>query len=194
MTTTVLPPQTTTPTRRPFTVEEYCAMAEAGILAEDERVELIDGEIIVMPPLGEPHEHGTDWLNRRLTYRLYDRALVRVQGSIRLNDGSLPQPDIAVLRLRPEHYRERPTPADVFLLVEVADTSLEYDRDVKLSRYAAAGIPEVWIVNLRTRQVEAYDSPVDGAYQNWRVVEADGSISPLAFPDVELLVSDFLLG
>ncbi len=190
---TVTPTQTAAPARRQFTVEEYCAMAEAGILAEEERIELLDGEIIVMPPIGEPHEHSTDWLNRRLTYRLYDHALVRVQGSIRLNDDSLPQPDIAVLRLRPEHYRERPSPADVFLLVEVADSSLEYDREIKLARYAAASIPEVWIVNLRTRQVEAYDDPADGAYRSRRVIGADGGINPKAFPHVALTVSDFLL-
>ena len=203
MTTTVLAPapepetsplqREPAPTRRLFTVDEYCAMAEAGILSEDERVELIDGEIIIMPPIGEPHEHGTDWLNRQLNYLLYDRALVRVQESIRLNDGSLPQPDIAVVRLRPDHYRERPTPADVLLLVEVSDTSLDFDREVKLARYAAAGIPEVWIVNVRARHVEAYADPVDGTYRSRRVVTADGSISPLAFPDVSLAVADFLL-
>ena len=203
MTTTVLAPapepetsplhREPAPTRRRFTVDEYCAMAEAGILKECERVELLDGEIIIMPPIGEPHEHGTDWLNRQLNYLLYDRALVRVQESIRLNDGSLPKPDIAVVRLRPDHYRERPTPADVLLLVEVSDTSLDFDREVKLTRYAAAGIPEVWIVNVRARQVEAYADPVDGTYRSRRVVTADGSISPLAFPDVSLAVADFLL-
>ena len=181
------------PTRRRFTVAEYCALAEAGILAEGERIELLDGEIITMPPIGEPHEHGTDWLNRLLNYQLYDRALVRVQSSVRLNDDSLPQPDIAVVRLRPEHYWERPTPADVFLLIEVADSSLEYDRAVKLPRYAAAGIPEVWIVNLRARQVEAFANPANGVYQSRRVVPANGRISPQAFPDVSLAVADFLL-
>jgi len=179
--------------RRLFTVDEYCAMADAGILCEDERVELLDGEIVVMAPIGEPHEHGTDWLNRQMNYMLYDRALVRVQESIRLNDGSLPQPDIAVVRLRPDHYRERPTAADVLLLVEVADSSLEFDREVKLARYAAAGIPEVWILNLRARQMEAHSDPVDGTYRSRRVVTAEGRISPLAFPDVSLAVVDFLV-
>ena len=182
------------PTRRRFTVAEYCALAEAGILAEGERIELLDGEIITMPPIGPPHENGTDLLNRLLTYQLYDRALVRVQGSVRLNDDSLPQPDIAVLRLRDDYHRHRPTPADVFLLIEVADSSLEYDRAVKLPRYAAAGIPEVWIVNLRARQVEAFANPANGVYQSRRVVvPANGRISPQAFPDVSLAVADFLL-
>ena len=190
--TTAPPPQIVAPTRRRFTVAEYCAMAEAGILAEDERIELLDGEIIVMPPIGEPHEDGTTRLGSDLTHRLYGRAWVRVQNSVRLDDYGLPEPDIAVVCLRDDYHRNRPMPADVLLLIELADSSLEQDRAVKLPRYAAAGIPEVWIVNLRARQVEAYDQPEDGAYQNRRVVGADGSISPLAFPDVALSVSDFL--
>ena len=194
MTTTALPAQTFTPTRRRFTVEEYCAMAEAGILAEEERIELLDGEIIVMPPIGPPHESGTDQLNRQLTYLLYDRALVRVQNSLRLNDYGLPEPDIAVVRFRDDYHRNRPTPADVLLVIEIADTSLRYDRELKLPRYAAAGIPEVWIANVSARQVEAFHDPVDGVYQSSRTVPADGRISPRAFPDVVLTVGDFLLG
>ena len=181
------------PTRRLFTVEEYCAMAELGILEEGERVELLDGEIVVMPPIGEPHEDGTTRLGRDMTHLLYDRAWVRVQNSVRLDDYGLPEPDIAVVRLRDDYHRRRPTPEDVLLIIEVADTSLEFDREVKLARYAAAGIPEVWIVNLRARQVEAHSDPVDGTYRSRRLVTADGSIGPLAFPDVSLAVADFLL-
>ena len=192
MTTTASPPQIMN--RRRFTVAEYCAMAEAGILAEDERIELLDGAIIVMAPIGPPHEDGTTQLGSQLTYRMYGRAIVRIQQSVQLSDLGLPEPDIAIVRLRPDYHRERPTPADVLLLVEVADSSLEYDRGVKLPRYAAAGIPEVWIVNLRARQVEVYDDPVDGVYQGRRVIPATGSISPRAFPDVTLAVADFLLG
>ncbi len=181
------------PTRRLFTVEEYCAMAELGILEEGERVELLDGEIVVMPPIGEPHEDGATRLGRDMTHLLYDRAWVRVQNSVRLDDYGLPELDIAVVRLRDDYHRRRPTPEDVILIIEVADTSLEFDREVKLARYAAAGIPEVWIVNLRARQVEAHSDPVDGTYRSRRVVTADGSIGPLAFPDVSLAVADFLL-
>lgn len=202
MTTTILAPAPTTsppttrqehpPKRRRFTVDEYCAMADAGILCEDERIELLDGEILVMPPIGEPHEDGTTRLGGDLTYSLYERAWVRVQNSVRLDDYGLPEPDIAVVRLRDDYHRRRPTPEDVLLLIEVADTSLEFDREVKLARYAAAGIPEVWIVNLRARQVEAHSDPVGGTYRSRRVVTAEGSISPLAFPDVALAVGDFL--
>ena len=193
MTTTALPTQTAAPTRRRFTVEEYCAMVDAGILAEEERIELLNGEILVMPPIGPPHESGTDQLNDQLLYPLHGRALVRVQGSIMLDDSSLPQPDITVLRRRDNYQRERATAADVLLVIEVADSSLRRDRELKLPHYAAAGIPEVWIANVPARQVEAYSDPVDSVYQTRRIVPADGQISPIAFPDVVLTVGDFLL-
>lgn len=194
MTTTASPAQTATPTRRRFTVEEYCAMADAGILAENERVELLDGEIFVMPPIGPPHEDGTTRLSRDLILRLGDRAWVRVQNSVRLNDYGLPEPDIAVVRFRDDYHRNRPTPADVLLVIEVADSSLRRDRELKLPHYAVAGIPEVWIANVPARQVEAFHDPVDGIYQSSRIVSADGQISPIAFPDVVLTVGEFLLG
>ena len=202
MTTTALAPApapATSPARpeqppqlRRFTVDELFAMVEAGIVAEDERIELLDGEILVMPPIGDPHSDGTDRLDESFKEQLRRRARVRVQGPVRINDYSLLQPDIAVLRLRDDYHRRTPTPADVLLLIEVADSSLQMDREVKLARYAAAGIPEVWIANLRARQVEGHSDPVDGSYRSRRVVTADGSISPLAFPDVVLAVGDFL--
>ena len=199
MTTAITPPaihsasgKVHTPRLRRFTVEEFCAMADAGILCEDERIELLDGEIIVMAPIGEPHEDGTDRLGSDLIFRLRGRARVRVQSSIRLDDYGLPEPDILVVRERDDYHRARPTPADVLLLIEIADSSLEFDREVKLARYAEAGIPEVWIANLRARQVEGFADPVESTYRSRRVVPAHGSISPLAFPDVALVVGDFL--
>ncbi len=194
MTTTALPTQAAAPARRRFTVDEYCAMADAGILGEEERIELLDGEIVVMPPIGAPHEDGTTRLSSDLITRLQGRAWVRVQNSVRINDYGLPEPDIAIVRLRDDYHRERPTPADVLLVIEVSDSSLEYDRDVKLPRYGAAGIPEVWVANVPARQVEAFHDPVDGVYQSSRIVPADGKLSPRAFPDVALTVGDFLLG
>ncbi len=194
MTTTALPTQAAAPARRRFTVDEYCAMADAGILGEEERIELLDGEIVVMPPIGAPHEDGTTRLSSDLITRLQGRAWVRVQNSVRINDYGLPEPDIAIVRLRDDYHRQRPTPADVLLVTEVSDSSLEYERDVKLPRYAAAGIPEVWIANVPARQVEAFHDPVDGVYQSSRIVPDDGKLSPRAFPDVALTVGDFLLG
>ena len=192
MTTTAPPPQIVN--RRRFTVAELLVMDAAGIFHPDERIELLDGEIITMAPINEPHADGTDRLEDLLKENLRGRARVRVQGPVQLNDRSLPQPDIAVLQLRPDYHRRHPLPADVYLLVEVADSSLASDRSVKLALYADAGIPEVWIVNVPARQVEAYDNPVNGVYQGRRVVLDTGSISPRAFPDITLAVADFLLG
>lgn len=194
MTTTAVPsPQSATPTRRRFTVNEFLAMDQAGIFHPEERLELLDGDVWVRAPIGIAQGDGTDRLGTDLVLRLHERAWVRVRGPVQLDNLNLPVPDIAVLQLRDDYHRAHPTPISIFLIVEVSDSSLRYVSVDRLSRYADAGIPEVWIVNLRTRQVEAYDQPMDGAYQNRRVVEANGSISPLAFPDVELLVSDFLL-
>ena len=117
MTTTALPTQTVAPSRRRFTVEEYCAMADAGILSEEEHIELLDGEIFVLPPINPPHEDGTTRLSSDLIYQLRDRAWVRVQNSLRLNDYGLPEPDILIVRLRDDYHRVRPTPADVLLVI-----------------------------------------------------------------------------
>ena len=198
MTTATLPPaapapaREDAPVRRRFTVAEYFAMAEAGILGEDEHVELIDGEIIVTSPVGNPHRQSVNWLGYLMTPALKRRAMVQVRSPIELDDANAPEPDIAVLLLRPVSDFTPVTPAEVYFLVEVADSSLEFDRETKLARYAAAGIPEVWIANLVDGQVEAYDDPMDGAYQNLRTAHRGESISPRAFPDVVLAVSDFL--
>ncbi len=193
MTTAALPLQTVAATRRRFTVEEFLAMDQAGVFHPEERLELLDGEIIVMPPIGPPHADGTDQFDDFLKFSLRGRARVRVQGPVQLDDLNLPVPDIAVLGLRDDYHRAHPTPTDVFLLIEVSDSSIRSDREAKLSRYAAAGIPEVWIANVTARRVEAFQDPVDGVYQSSRIVPADGRISPRAFPDVVLTVGDFLL-
>ena len=192
MTTTELPAQTAAPTRRRFTVEEFYAMAEAGILAEDERVELLNGEIFAMAPMGAAHADITDLFDDFFKSSLRDRARVWVQGPLRVDDTTLLFPDIAVLRLRSDYRRHLPEPEDALLLIEVSDSSLRHDREAKLSRYAAARIPEVWIANVPACHVEAFSDPVDGVYQSRRIVPADGQISPIAFPDVVLTVGDFL--
>ncbi len=178
--------------RRRFTVDEYLAMERAGILHEDDRIELIDGEIIIMPPIGDPHEVSIDWLTRLFVPPLIGRAIVRVQGAIRLNDRSAPQPDIAVLRERPLSEVGPYLPPDVHLVIEVADSTLAFDRGAKLARYAAAGIPEVWIANLRAQEVTSYAEPSGAEYAAIRTYRAGESISPRAFPDVVLAVSDFM--
>ncbi len=191
MTTTAVPAQTFAPTRRRFTVEEFYAMAEAGILDEEERVELLNGEVFVMAPMGAAHADITDLFDDFFKASLRGRARVPVQGPLRIDDTTLLFPDLAVLRPRTDYRRRLPEPEDVLLVIEVSDSSIRRDRDAKLSRYAA-GIPEVWIANVPACHVEAFHDPVDGVYQSRRIVPADGQISPRAFPDVELTVGDFL--
>ena len=187
MTTQIAPAQTRQ--RRRFTVAEYYAMADAGILAHKERVELLDGEIVIMAPIGNRHQSGVDRLTAMLAATLQGRAIVRVQGPARLDDGSEPQPDIALLRPLADYYAsDHPGPADVLLLIEVADSTVDFDRNTKLRLYALAGIPEVWIANLRERRMEAYADPVGGEYTSVRHIGVEDSISPRHFPDIALPV------
>ena len=179
---------------RRFTVDEYLAMEVAGILHEDDRVELIDGVIIIMPPIGLRHVGGTDWATTLLVPPLLERATVQVGGPIYLNDDTAPQPDV-VLKLWTapgSGTTGRATPDDVYLVIEFADSSLAFDRGAKLARYAAAGIPEVWVANLRAREVTAYAEPTGAEYADFRTYRVGESISPRAFPDVVLAVSDFM--
>ena len=145
MPTTALPTETAELTRRRFTVDEFYAMAEAGILAEDERVELLNGEIFAMAPMGAAHADINDLFDDFFKSSLRDRARVPVQGPLRVDDNTLLFPDLSVLRLRPDYRRHLPEPEDVLLLIEVSDSTLRRDREAKLPRFAAAGIPEVWI-------------------------------------------------
>ena len=139
---------------RRFSVDEYYRMAEAGILHEDDRVELLDGEIIEMTPIGSLHAACVDRLNRIFVSACGDRAIVRVQNPVRLSTDSEPEPDLAILRPRADDYaRAHPGPADVLLVIEVADSSLEYDRGRKAQAYARSGIPELWIVDLASEVV-----------------------------------------
>ena len=178
--------------RRLFTVAEYMAMGEAGILHEDEHVELLAGEIIQMAAIGNRHLFCTDALTTLLVPPLVGRAIVRVQGSIQLDEYGMPEPDVVLLRPRPDYHAETATPEDVLLLIEVADSSLEYDYGPKSEFYAAAGIPEFWIANLRTGEVEARTDPVGAVYTTVRTIPADGSISPRAFPALTLRLSEFM--
>jgi Uma2 family endonuclease len=138
--------------RRLFTADEFHRIAEAGILREDDRVELVDGEIVEMTPIGSHHAACVDRLNVLLQRSVDGRGIVRVQGPIRLDAHSEPQPDLSVLALRTDFYASaHPTPSNVLLVVEVAETSARYDRDIKIPLYARAAIPETWLVDLTER-------------------------------------------
>ena len=179
--------------KRRFTVDECLAMLEAEVLHEDDRIELIDGELLIMAPISDNHEETTDWLNWLCGRAFGERAMVRVQGSIRLNNMSAPQPDIAILRRRRLGDARPYYPEDIFVVIEVANTSLRYDSGPKLARYAAAGIVEVWVVNLRDGTVTVYTGLSDSAYTSIRTYLPGESISPQAFPDVSLAVADFVV-
>lgn len=159
---------TAEPIRRRFTVQEYYQMAESGILTEDDRVELLEGEIIEMTPIGSRHAGHVKIATNLFKTRVPDNFVISVQDPIRLGDHSEPEPDVAILKPRDDFYASaHPGPDDVLLVVEVADTSLEYDRDRKIPLYARFGIPNVLLVNLRDETVEFYEAPRpdDEAYQ-----------------------------
>lgn len=184
-TATTVTPGLMTPRR--FTVEEYHRMAEAGILGEDDRIELIDGEIIEMSPIGPAHQSTVDALTDGLVPRLRGRAIVRVQGSFLLTADGEPEPDILVLRPRADRYAfALPGPGDVLLIMEVAHSSLAYDRDVKALRYAAAGIPEYWLWDLIHRLLLVHRDPTPQGSRQLLTLRGADPISPLAFPDLVL--------
>jgi Uma2 family endonuclease len=174
-----------------FTVAEYHRMAEVGILGEDSRVELIRGQIVDKAPIGAPHHGMVNRLTRLLPGVLAGRGLVSVQNPVRLDDGSEPEPDVAVLRPRADDYATATAvPPDILLLIEVADTSLDDDRAIKLPLYAENGIAECWIVNLLDRVVEVYRQPRDGRYADIRRI-GPGEILDLALlPGAALPVVD----
>ena len=187
------PSRPAAPTRRRFTVAEYYAMAEAGILAPDERVELLDGDVIAMPPIGDWHASRVKRLNNFMLPPLQGRAIVSVQDPTRLDDASEPQPDVMLLRWRDDFYEGgHPGPDDVLLLIEVSDTTVDYDRSAKLAAYASAGIPEVWIVNRPDRRIESYSDPSGDEYATVRHYGVGESIAPWAFPDIVLQVDQII--
>lgn len=171
--------------RRRFTVDEYYRMAEAGILTEDDRVELLEGEVLQMPPIGSHHAGCVGRIDRIFQQLLGNRAIVWVQNPVRLDAYNEPQPDVALLRLRDDFYTTgHPGPGDVLLIVEVAETTASYDRSLKVPLYARFGIPEVWLVDLNAETVEVYRGPSAGGYQDVRPLGRSETLSPTAFPDV----------
>ena len=175
-----------------FTVSEFERMAETGILSEDDRVELIEGEIIEMSPIGTRHAACVDRFTESIV-GLRHRVILRVQGPIQLDDYSEPQPDLALLRPRDDFYSgSLPKPADVLLVIEVADTTLQYDRFMKLPAYARAGIPEVWLANLPADRIEMYAEPVDGAYRVIKHATRGEVIQSSSIDELRLSVNDIL--
>jgi Uma2 family endonuclease len=179
--------------RRRFTVDEYYRMAEAGILTEDDRVELIEGEIVEMSPIGSHHASQVKRLNALFTARLGPRAIVSVQDPVRLSRHSEPQPDLALLKPREDFYRRsHPDPGDVLVLIEVMDTTIEMDRRVKLPLYARSGIAETWLVDVNADRIEVYRSPSVDGYRDVRIFRRGESVGLEVFPDITFTVDDLL--
>ncbi len=178
--------------RRLFTVEEYHRMAEAGILSEDDRVELIEGELIAMSPIGSRHAAAVARLTALLS-RIGGWGIVWVQNPVRLGPHSEPQPDVALLRYRPDFYASaHPGPEDVLLIVEVAETSADYDRTVKIPLYARHGIPEAWLVDLTEEHVEIYRQPGPEGYRGRRIARRGETVSPILIPGLTVAIEEIL--
>jgi Uma2 family endonuclease len=171
-------------TRR-FTVEEYHRMTQAGVLSEDDRVELIEGAVVEMAAIGSRHAGCVNRLLRLIHPRAAESAVVSVQNPVHLDQYSEPQPDLSILRPRADFYTSgHPGPGDVLLLIEVAETSAEADREVKIPLYARVGIPEVWLVDLERDVIEVYRRPWAEGYRELRKVHRGEDLSPEAFPDL----------
>ena len=176
-----------------FTRADYHRMGQTGILRPDVRVELIDGEIIEMNPIGRPHRSCVDRLTDIFVPNVRTQAIVRIQSSIALGDYGEPEPDLTLLRRRADFYAESDeAPEDILLVVEVADSSETYDRRTKAPLYARNGLPELWIVELNHSRITRYLDPTPTGYATTRVYRRGESLSPLAFPDLSIAVNDIL--
>jgi Uma2 family endonuclease len=182
---------TPTFTAHRFTVEEYGRMGEAGVFSPDVRVELIEGEIVDMSPIGDRHAACVGWLTQTITLLLQRAYLVWAQNPVQLDNYSEPEPDILVLRPRDDFYRNgKPHPEDVLLLIEVSDSTLGFDRKRKVPLYARKGIPEVWIVNINEERVETFTDPSGGAYQTTAAFSRGEEVQSRSLAALRLDVSE----
>jgi Uma2 family endonuclease len=173
--------------RRSLTVEAYHRMGEVGIFAPGERIELIEGEVVEMAPIGSRHSGLVNRITHILVQAVRDRAVVAVQNPVRLSRISEPQPDFAVLKPRADHYQTAtPLPEDVLLLIEIAETSLQYDRELKAPLYAVHAIPELWVVDVTARTLWMYRDPQAGGYTRVEKTDQPGRVRLTAAPDIEV--------
>lgn len=179
--------------KRRFTADEYQRMGQLGILSEGDRVELIDGEIVAMTPIGPRHCASVDRANRAFVTTAGLTAIVRIQGSVRLSFYTEPEPDVVLLRPRADFYwSAHPGPSDILLIVEIADSSIDYDREVKMPLYAQSGVPEYWIADLNEGELLCYASLRDGAYQSLRRHGYGETVAPELLPECWVSVNDLL--
>jgi Uma2 family endonuclease len=193
MATATVPSAAAEPVPHRFRAADFYRMVETGILAEDDRVELLGGQVVQMSPINPLHAAATERAGDRLVAGVAGRAMVRRQNPLDLGEWDAPQPDLAVVRPRADYYEAgHPTAGDVLLVVEVAVSSLAYDQDTKAARYAAAGVQEVWVVNLPERVLEVYRDPGPSGYRNRQAHGRETAVAPLAFPELKLAVADLL--
>lgn len=179
------------PTIYRFDVQAYRQLAEVGAIAAEKRLELIDGTILEMSPIGTKHQACVARLTQYFVRALADRAVIWPQNSIELNPRSQPQPDLALLQPRSDFYGDRyPQPDDVLLVVEVADSTVQFDREVKVPLYGTAGIVEMWLVDLTRGWVEVYRDPSSQGYRTKQTFQAEAELTSLAFPDCRLTIAE----
>jgi Uma2 family endonuclease len=180
--------------RRHFNIADYYKMAAAGVFSEDDRVELIEGEIVEMNPIGSRHAACVGRLTKLLEQLAGNQAIVWVQNPVQISDYSEPLPDLALLKRREDFYAQaNPQPADVLLIVEVADSSVGYDREIKVPLYARAGIAEVWLVNLPKEMIEVYAKPVGDTYREIRLIARGEPLTAQSVPNLTV-DADSVLG
>jgi Uma2 family endonuclease len=173
-----------------FSADEYQRMGQTGILSEDARVELIDGEVVAMTPIGSRHNAAVNRGNRALVMAAGSLGIVQTQGSVRLDNYTEPQPDLVLLRPRADYASHLPTPGDILLIVEIADSSLEYDRDAKSGIYAKAGVPEYWVSDLSAARLYCFSHPGGGKYRAVIERQRGERIAPHALPSCTIQVED----
>ena len=182
-----------TPETRKFTVAEYYRMADAGVLSPEERVQLIEGEIIVMPPIGPGHASGVALSISAFSRQAGEQFIVQVQNPLRMDDGSEPEPDVMLVRPRADYYATaHPTPADTFVVLEVSDSTLEYDRGRKANLYGRAGIAQTLVLNLPEDCIEDFTEPGPEGYGRHIIRRRGEKIRLAALPGLELAVADLL--
>ena len=181
--------------RKRFTVDEYHKLGQAGVVGEDDRIELIDGELIQMPPIGSVHAGLVGRLDRAFQAHLAHGLVVWAQNPLSFPPASEHQPDLALLKPRSDDYlNSLPTADDVVLVIEGSDTTLAYDRDVKVPLYASQGIPECWLVDLNTRRVGMYRDPGPDGYRTLLRPDRDATVSPLAIPRAAIDLKELFAG
>ena len=180
-------------TLRLWTVEEYQQMAEAGIFHPEERVELIAGQIIRMIAKGTAHSSAVGRIYKLLENCLGQQAWIRTEHPVELDDFSEPEPDVAVVRLDPLDYADHhPTPSEVYLIIEVADSSLKYERETKAKAYARSGIVDYWVLDVVDRKLHRFGEPTQEGYQSEVILTEEATLSPLQFPNLAIALRDML--